>query len=222
MEKSPVFDYQRTYIRCYIFILEITKANDISFDKAVLKFLKDIEEQYDDKLGFEMKVDEKRKELSILNNLISNGRCTLQAIPFTGPSLFNLFQKGVSEQDIININQLIETCTNNIDLDIQNEKEKNNVSRTERWKMLINDLQNYGNIKLAVKEKQDNLDRLQRKVNDLANQKQEIKKYLQNIILFMNLINNKILYYKGLMDNFNQINNNKTNLLSRSHNHQYL
>ncbi len=44
-------------------ILEITEANNISPDKAVSKFLKDMEEQYDNKLGFEAKVKEKRDEL---------------------------------------------------------------------------------------------------------------------------------------------------------------
>jgi hypothetical protein len=36
-------------------ILEISKANKISPDKAVTKFLEDIEKEYDNKLGFETK-----------------------------------------------------------------------------------------------------------------------------------------------------------------------
>jgi hypothetical protein len=30
-----------------------------------------------------------------------------------GPTLSNLFQKGIEEQDIVEINQLVETCINN-------------------------------------------------------------------------------------------------------------
>ena len=37
----------------------------------------------------------------------------LQVTPFIGPFLSNLFQKGVGEQDIIDINQLVEICTSN-------------------------------------------------------------------------------------------------------------
>ena len=48
-------------------ILEITEANGISHREAVSKFLKDVEEQYDDKLGFEAKVSEKRGELALVN-----------------------------------------------------------------------------------------------------------------------------------------------------------
>jgi hypothetical protein len=36
-------------------ILEISKANKISPDKAVTKFLEDIEKEYDNNLGFETK-----------------------------------------------------------------------------------------------------------------------------------------------------------------------
>jgi hypothetical protein len=40
-------------------ILEISKANKISPDKAVTKFLDDVEKEYDNKLGFETKIKEK-------------------------------------------------------------------------------------------------------------------------------------------------------------------
>ena len=44
-------------------ILEVSKANKISPDKAVLKFLDDIEKEYDNKLGFETKIQEKKTSL---------------------------------------------------------------------------------------------------------------------------------------------------------------
>ena len=53
-------------------ILEIAEANGISHGEAVSKFLKDIEGQYDDKLGFEAKVNEKRGELALVNRELSN------------------------------------------------------------------------------------------------------------------------------------------------------
>ena len=94
-------------------VLEIAKANGISHKEAVSKFLKDIEGQYDDKLGFESKVNEKRGELVLVNRELSNSRQILWFTPLVGPSLSNLFQKGIGEQDIIGINQLVETCTGN-------------------------------------------------------------------------------------------------------------
>jgi hypothetical protein len=50
-------------------IREIADANNIPHDEeAVQKFFKDIEEQYDDKLGFEFKVEKLRDEVNRLAN----------------------------------------------------------------------------------------------------------------------------------------------------------
>jgi hypothetical protein len=48
-------------------ILEISDANKIPYSEAVTKFLKDEDEQYDTKLGFESKVNEKRNKLVLMN-----------------------------------------------------------------------------------------------------------------------------------------------------------
>ncbi len=77
--------------------------------------------------------------------------------PLIGPSLSNLFQKGIGEQYIIGINQLVETCSNNINTNILNENTKNKISRSEHWKLLTDDLKKYSDIKIAIKERQDNL-----------------------------------------------------------------
>ena len=45
-------------------IVEISEANGIPFDEAGPRFLKDIEEHYDTKLGFEKKINEMKAETS--------------------------------------------------------------------------------------------------------------------------------------------------------------
>ena len=85
----------------YNTILEIAEANKISHQEAVSKFLDDIEKEYDDKLGFESKVKQKRGEIVLMNQELNNSRQSLWFTPLIGPSLFNLFQKGIGEQDII-------------------------------------------------------------------------------------------------------------------------
>ncbi|TVP39122.1 hypothetical protein [Candidatus Nitrosocosmicus arcticus] len=52
----------------WLTIQEIGEANKIPNDLAVLRFLKDIEDNYDNKLGFESKVIEKKNELNAVNN----------------------------------------------------------------------------------------------------------------------------------------------------------
>jgi hypothetical protein len=200
-------------------ILEIADANNISSDEASLKFLKDVEEQYDTKLGFESKVKEKREELVVLNNQINSSRQILWFTPLIGPTLSNLFQKGIGEQDIIGINQLVETCSNNIYIGNQNENTKNKISRSEHWKLFTDDLKKYSDIKIAIKERQDNLEKVQKEVNELNKQKQDISNCLQISISFINAINSKISYYKGFMDNHHHKDiSNKINLSSRSWN----
>ncbi len=165
-------------------ILEIAAANNIPDDKAILKFLKDLEEQYDDKLGFELKIDEKIKELNKINSQIINLQYILKATPFIGSAISNLFQKGVFEQNILAISQLIDEYTNNdsiyYDNKNNNDSIKKNVSKAEQLERLIKDIRNYNNIKIEIKEKHSELDSLQKTVNDLYNQKQQIDKLLQN------------------------------------------
>ena len=119
-------------------ILEITEANAISNEEGVSKFFQDIEKNYDDKLGFEKKVKEMNEEVNKCRSII----LSQQSI---GSTLYSLLQKGMVEQNIIDIHYLIETINNT---DISNEKEntKNNISRSEYWKLFTDDLKRYGDI----------------------------------------------------------------------------
>ena len=70
-------------------VFEIAEANHIPQDQAVRKFLKDVEEQYDRKLGFENEAEAKGNEVQSLKNKINQYRFTLQASPYVGPALTN-------------------------------------------------------------------------------------------------------------------------------------
>ena len=142
----------------------------------------------------------------------------------------NLFQKGIGEQDIIGISQLVETCTSNTNFinsgigpqkeDRTKDKDKgtNNgnrtTSRSEYWKLLADELKKYGDIRLAIKEQHENHGKLQIEVNHLIKQKQEVSAYLQRATSFINAINNQISYYKGFMDQFNTDLNRRISLSS--------
>jgi hypothetical protein len=210
---------------------EISDANQISHQEAVPKFFKDIEEQYDSKVGFEKKVNEKRGELAIINRELTNSRQNLFINPLVGPSLSNLLQKGIGEQDIVNINQLVETYANSNDYTDQinstassNQNIKDNdmdkriiiKSRSEYWNGLIEELKKYENIKVAIKKQQENHDKLQKQVNHLEQQKQATLSYLQIAISFINEITNRIYYSKGFVDKFNKDLNYRNNSTSFS------
>ncbi|MGN6622644.1 MAG: hypothetical protein ACTHKK_00695, partial [Candidatus Nitrosocosmicus sp.] len=210
---------------------EISDANQISHQEAVPKFFKDIEEQYDRKIGFEKKVKENRGELAMINRELANSRQNMLITPLVGPSLSNLLQKGIGEQDIVNINQLVEICTksstdfpnHNTDSSSSQNIKDNDIdkrisvnSRSEYWNSLIEELKKYENIKVAIKKQQENHDKLQKQANHLEQQKQSTLSYLQIAISFINEITNRIYYSKGFVDFFNKELNHRNNSTSFS------
>jgi hypothetical protein len=195
----------------WLTVREIAVENKIALDEAVSKFLNDIEEQYDDNLGFENKINEKKDELALLNKEITSNRQTLLINPFVGSSLYRLFQNGVSEQDIIGISRLVEECTNNstvsargnpdADGNKENDRNKDKASnRLEQLKSLTDDLKKLGGIKAALGEQAKNLERLNHEIQSLNRQKQELIDYCNNAISIINDANNKISYLNGFTD----------------------
>jgi hypothetical protein len=89
-------------------------------------------------------------------------------------------------------------------------------SRSEYWKTLIEELKKYENIKVALREQQASRDNLQKQVNYLDKQKQELLKYLEMAISIIYTINNTAYYYKGFTDQFNKDLNYRNNSLSSS------
>jgi hypothetical protein len=88
-------------------VLEIAEANSIPCDQALSKFLKDVEEQYDMKLGLESKINEKKDGLARLNRDINNKQMVLRWNPSLTNTLCNLIENGVGEHCIIAINQMV-------------------------------------------------------------------------------------------------------------------
>jgi hypothetical protein len=152
--------------------------------------------------------------------------------PSIGLTLSNLFQVGITERDIIGISQVVELCTNNTDSssvsspNYQNENKNNTMeggkNRLERWKSLIDDLKSYGEIlksygeiKSVLKEQHVKKEMIKKEIDDLDSKKQEISVQCQNGISFLNEINNKMFYFKGLIDHYNNDMNNGIKTSSR-------
>ncbi len=213
-------------------ILEITEANKIPYKEAVSKFLKDVDEQYDNKLGFEFKVQEKKNEILNLKNQLNADRLALQSIPYIVPSLQNLFQNGVTEEDIINMNHLVtKLAKNSFPLNLQNNTDDNTTitkytndnnliidnnkfDRTKVWTSFIDRLEKLQDITIEIKEHMEYHNKIQKEVNDLNKQKQEISIQCQIAITLINTINNKISYMNGFRDHYKD-SNDKTSFPSR-------
>jgi hypothetical protein len=72
---------------------EISEANEISHQQAVPEFIKNIEEQYDSKLGFEKIINEKKDQIDLVNKELNKNRQSLWFTPLIGPSLAVFFKK---------------------------------------------------------------------------------------------------------------------------------
>jgi len=143
-------------------INEIAAANNMPLYEAQQKFFKDIEEQYDKKLGFESKVQNLQLEINRLSE--QNIR-----LPLVGPLLARLVQSGVNEQDIINVayifNTHIGSKSNTIDI-----------------QLLIADLHKYTTINSVIQQLNQNRDNVTNQIASLETQKQDLERQNQSIV----------------------------------------
>jgi len=124
-------------------INEIAVANNMPLYEAQQKFFKDIKEQYDNKLGFESKVQNLKTEVNTLTQEKKRLHEELLAQPLIGPILFGLFQIGVNEQDIINMAYIFQRHA---------DGGSSSTSSSIDTQTLIAELQKYGSIKSTIEQ----------------------------------------------------------------------
>jgi FtsZ-binding cell division protein ZapB len=166
-------------------IREIAGANNIPLDTAVQKFFKDIDEQYDDKLGLESKIDKLRTEVNRLIQEEARLRMQLSILPSIGPLLMILIQRGVSEQDIVDIAELLKN-----DANITSSNGKGSIG-IEEIRLLIAELRTYGSIKSTMQQLSQKVDKLRNQIGSLRTEKQDLN--AQNQTMFFTLQNLKQL-----------------------------
>ena len=114
---------------------EVSDANNIPLDQVPSKFITDIEEQYDKKLGFESKLERLQTEVNKVNQALTRSRIELSMVQLVGPALAKLIQSGLREQDIINVASIFETYFTGIDR-----------------QSFISELDKYGGLKSAMQK----------------------------------------------------------------------
>jgi predicted nucleic acid-binding Zn-ribbon protein len=166
-------------------IKEIADANNIPPNQAQQKFYKDIEEQYDDKLGFESKLNKLRSEITTVSNNLTLLRTSTLAQPLVGPSLQRLFSKGLSEQDIVELANMLERShSDSSNNDIDDDKNKSSSSSTGINKhSLITELQKYDGIKpTAIQELNQQVDKLKNQIDELQTRKKDLEDQNQSML----------------------------------------
>lgn len=96
----------------YCTIIEISLANQLPLLEAIAKFLNDIEDQYDSKLGFEIKIKELKATMDKLKDEIPNYKLNLQLQYHISGLLMHLLNNGITNEDIINMSQLVVSLQN--------------------------------------------------------------------------------------------------------------
>jgi hypothetical protein len=88
-------------------IRKIAESNQISTWAAVVKFFKDIETQYDAKLGFEAEKDRLNTEIQVLEEKRKIELENLREQPFIGAIIIRLIQLGLTEDDILKCSKML-------------------------------------------------------------------------------------------------------------------
>jgi hypothetical protein len=183
-------------------------------ENPVAYFIKDVEENYYDKLKFEDRVKEKRNELAKLNEQLNMSRLNLSMQPIIGPLLLSLYQKGITEQEITDINQLfqnylLEAAKTDNNWNNKNESStnsKNTLDNGTGYQTFIDEIKKYGGIKAAIKHQSHILDEIKNKNSELIEQRKTLLALCQNAIILISMLNDHYFYYKGFFDQYHKKN----------------
>jgi hypothetical protein len=177
----------------YYTIVEISLVNHTPLPNAVTKFLNDIEDQYDSKLGFETKIKELSAKKVELEDEIPEYNSNLQIQSLMAPLLLHLKNNRVTNKDIINMSQLVISFQNSTllsDTSSQRGNTPNNarinnnthiVIKNEYWRLIINKLRIIQNIDTEIEKLSIHRNELRSDINLLNTKKNEIeKRYLES------------------------------------------
>jgi hypothetical protein len=168
---------------------EIALANSISRDHAAQKFFKDVEEHYDDKLGFESKLAKLRSDVIYIDGELATLRSKLLVQPLVGPVLQRLIENGVKEQDIIELASILETYGGS--------RPGNNPIDKQT---LITELAKYGSFKAMIQPLEQKYNELKNEVASLEAKKKELNNRNDNILSSLAFSEQIMYYFKGMVD----------------------
>jgi peptidoglycan hydrolase CwlO-like protein len=169
-------------------INEIAAENDIPVEKAVSKFLSDVEQQYHKKVGFEYKLRNMREELDNMGKEHVKLRSQLLSNPLIGPKLLKLIQSGLTEQDIINVANLIEKYATLYGARVDSNTDK---------KSIVSDLNKYGGLSSAIEGLSKKVDMLRKDLAFLENQKQDLEGDNQRMLSSSNRLRYIVSFLEG-------------------------
>lgn len=165
-------------------IIKAAIANNIPPEQAVQKFCKDIEEQYDSKVGFESERNRVRSEYEMDSTKLYINRKVLLAQPVIGVLLQRVFEKGIREQDIIVVANLFEK------------------SNDEDKVALVDGLKRYDVVKTLVEKLNQQIETTKQQKFSLELEKQSLDQPNQRMLSLL-AHSNETIAFLGRQDSLN-------------------
>lgn len=174
-----------------------------------------MEDQYDDKLGFEAKMIEIKTQMKNLRNEIPEYKYRAWVDSAASPSLTYLNSNGVTNEDIIGINRLVTVFKNSEflnNLPVQNDTNKKSNGSTNNntlvnkkicWKLFIEKLASFRNINLEINKQLSYLKNLKIQLEKLTNKKKEMDKIHLEAVSNFNRILSQTYYSINLANQIN-------------------
>jgi hypothetical protein len=170
----------------YHTIEEISSANNIPMYSGVEKFFQDINDNYDDRLGFASKVEKLSLERSRLMQQLNGIRMQSSLHPVVGQALLRLVQNGVNEEEIIAIADLVKY-----------EFSRKRDSATRTGQSLVDEVRQYGSLKSTNYHLGEQSDKLKKEVSSLQNEKIDLQSSNHKLML-------SLQYSKKILDFFQE------------------
>ncbi len=181
-------------------ITEIAVSNNILSDEATSRFFEDIDKHYDNMLTFESKLNKMRAEVGMLKQEEDRLRSQILTLQLVSPSWTRILQKGVSEEDIVDIAVLLREVS-----DSSGSSGKSGISSTDyrgvtiqEIRSLISELRKYGSIKSTLSQLNQRVDNLKNQVASLLAEKRDLATQNQEMLISLSQANVVADCFSGL------------------------
>jgi hypothetical protein len=178
-------------------ITRIAVSNGIPPDQATARFFEDIEKNYDKNLNFESKFNNHQADVHKLKQRESELRSQIMTLQCVGPSLDALFQKGVTEQDIVDIAGLLDSGTSNTG-SFGSDTPNRDVT-IKGIRSLITELREYGSKKNTLGKISQDVDNLKNQLASLTAEKKDLEADNQGMLLYLSYLRDAAIHLSGFL-----------------------